>query len=73
MTTTCSNVVVVQNELYFLLYKAPMKNAIYTSMIQSVIEYEIVSCLMVNSSMLIAGSRSKELQSMELEKVTYIL
>jgi hypothetical protein len=67
MTTTCSSVAVIQNELFFLVYKAPMKNAIYTSTIQSVIEYEIVSCLMVNSSTLVAGSRSRALQSLEID------
>jgi hypothetical protein len=67
MTTTCSSVEVVQNEPWFFVDKAPMKNAIYTTTIQSVIEYEIVSCLMENSSMLIAGRRSEELQSLEID------
>jgi hypothetical protein len=57
---------VIQNELCSLVYKALMKNAIYTSTIQSVIEYEIVSFLMENSSTLITGRRSRELQSIEI-------
>jgi hypothetical protein len=43
MTTTCSSVTVVKNEFFFLMYKASVKNAIYSSTIQIFIEYEIVS------------------------------
>jgi hypothetical protein len=67
MTTTCSSVEVVQNELRFLMYKELTKNAIHASTIQSVIEYEIVLCLMVNSLTLVAGSRSRALQSLEID------
>jgi hypothetical protein len=53
MTTTCSSVTVIQNKLCFFMGKTSPKNAIYTSTIQSVIEYKIVSRLMSNSSTLI--------------------
>jgi hypothetical protein len=42
MTTTCSSVAVVKNEFFFFMSETPTKDAIYTSTIQSVIEYEIV-------------------------------
>jgi hypothetical protein len=67
MTTTFSNVEVVKNDLFFLVYKALTKNAFYASIIQSVIEYEIVSCLMVNSSTLVMGGRSGALQILEID------
>jgi hypothetical protein len=67
MTATCSSVIVVQNELFFFMDKALAKNEIYTSMIQSVIEYEIILFLMVNLSTLIAGRRSRALESLEID------
>jgi hypothetical protein len=62
MTATRSSVKFVQNELFFCMDKASMKNAIHASTIQSVIEYKIVSRLMSKSSMLITGSRNGALQ-----------
>jgi hypothetical protein len=66
MTATCSSVTVIQNELCFSMDNASAKNEIDTSMIQSVIEYKIFSRLMSNSLMLIAGSKSGALQSLEI-------
>ena len=67
MITTCSTVAVIKREFLFFVNEALVKDAIYTLMIQSVIEYEIVSCLMVNSSTLIMGSRRGALQSLEID------
>jgi hypothetical protein len=44
------------------------KDAIYTSTIQSVFEYEIVLGLMAYTMTLIMKSRGRALQSMEIDK-----
>jgi hypothetical protein len=62
MTTTFSGVVVVKHEFQFFMNETPAKDAIYTSMIQSVLKYEIVLCLMEYASMLIMRSRGRALQ-----------
>ena len=67
MTTTCSNVAVVKNEFRFFMDKAPANNTIYTSMIQSVIEYEIVLCLMENLLKPFTGSIRRAIQSLEID------
>jgi hypothetical protein len=67
MTTTCSNVAFIKNEFHFFMSEAPVKDAIYTSMIQSVIEYEIVFCLMAYTSTLIVRSKGGALQSLEID------
>jgi hypothetical protein len=67
MTTTCSSVAFVKNEFRFFVNEASAKNEIYTMMIQSVIEYEIVSCLMAYMSTLITRSGGGELQSLEID------
>jgi hypothetical protein len=50
--------------------KTLSKNAIYALMIQSVIENEMVSHLVSNSSMLIVRSRSSALQSLKIHKIS---
>ena len=42
MTATCSSVVIIKYDFHFFMGETPMKDAIYTLMIQSVLEYEIV-------------------------------
>jgi hypothetical protein len=61
MTTTCSSVAVIKNELHFFMGETTTKDAIYTSMIQSVLKYEIFFFLMAYTSMLITRSRGGEL------------
>jgi hypothetical protein len=67
MITTCSSVAVVKNKFHFFVNKAPMKNAIYMSTIESVIKDDIISSPMAYSLMLIARSRGRALQSMEID------
>jgi hypothetical protein len=67
MTTTCSSVAVVKNELCFFMSETPAKDAIYTLTIQSVLEYEIVFCLMEYMSTLITRRRGREIQSLEID------
>jgi hypothetical protein len=50
------------------VYKEPKKNAIYTSMIQCVLEYEIVLSLMAYTTMLITRSRGGTLQILDIDK-----
>jgi hypothetical protein len=57
----------VKDKFHFFMNKAPTKNEIYTSKIQSVIEDEIVSCLMAYTSTLIARSRGGDLQIMDID------
>jgi hypothetical protein len=47
--------------------EAPTKDEVYTSMIQSVIEYEIVLFLMAYTLTLIARSRGRAIQSLDIE------
>jgi hypothetical protein len=47
--------------------ETPVKDAIYTSTIQSVLEYEIVLGLMAYMVMLITRSRGGTLQSMDID------
>jgi hypothetical protein len=67
MTTTCSSVAVVKNKFLFFVNEALAKDAIHTLTIQSVIEYEIVSCLMAYMSTLIVRSIGREIQSLEID------
>jgi hypothetical protein len=66
MTTTCSSVV-IKHDFLFFMSETLTKDAIYSSMIQSVFEYEIVFFLMAYTSTLITRSRGGELQSLEIE------
>ena len=68
MTTTCSILAVVKNKVCFFMSETPTKDAIYTSTIQSVLEYEIVFFLMAYTSMLIMRSRGGALQILEIDK-----
>jgi hypothetical protein len=67
MTTTCSSVAIVKHEFHFFMSETPMKDAIYTSMIQSVFENKIVFFLMAYTSMLIMRSRGEALQILEID------
>ena len=68
MTTTCSSVAFIKHEFHFFMSKALVKDAIYTSTIQSIFEYEIVLGLMAYVAMLITRSRSGELQILDIDK-----
>jgi hypothetical protein len=46
MTTTCSNVAIVKHDFLFFISETSAKDAVYTSTIQCVLEYEIVLSLM---------------------------
>jgi hypothetical protein len=56
-----------------LMSEALMQNTIYTSPIQSIIEYKIVLGLMAYPPMLITRSRGRTLQSLEIDQYISIL
>ena len=68
MNTTCSSVVVIKHEFHFFMNETPMKDAIYTSTIESVFEDEIVLGLITYTKMLIMRSRGGALQILEIYK-----
>lgn len=67
MTVTCSNVAIVKRDFHFFMSETPAKDAIYTSTIQSALEYEIVLGLMAYTTTLITRSRGGALQSLEID------
>jgi hypothetical protein len=67
MTATCSSVEIVKYDLCFFMGETPVKDAIYTSTIQSVLEYEIVFDMMAYTEMLITRSRGRALQSLDID------
>jgi hypothetical protein len=67
MTTTCSSVAIIKHDFRFFMSETPTKDTIYTSTIQSVLEYEIVLGLMAYTSTLITRSRGGALQSLEID------
>jgi hypothetical protein len=68
MTTTCSSVAIVKYDLCFFVSETSMKDVVYTSMIQHVLEYEIVLSLMEYMATLITRSICGTLQSLEIDK-----
>jgi hypothetical protein len=59
---------VVNHDNRFFMSETSVNDAIYTSAIQSVIEYEIVLSLMAYTVTLIARSRGGALQILEIDK-----
>jgi hypothetical protein len=68
MTATCSSVAIIKHDFHFFMSETSMKDSIYTSTIQSVVEYEIVPSPMTYTMMLITRSKCGTLQSMEIDK-----
>jgi hypothetical protein len=68
MTATCSSVEIVKHDFYFFMSETSVKDAVYTSMIQSVFEYEIVLILIAYMAMLIMRRRGLTLQSLDIDK-----
>jgi hypothetical protein len=68
MTATCSSVAIVKHDFFFFMSETSMKDAVYTSTIQCVLEYEIVLSPMAYTTMLITRSRGGTLQSLEIDK-----
>jgi hypothetical protein len=60
-------VVIVKHDFHFFMSETAMKDAIYTSTIQSVLEYEIVLGLMAYTTMLITRRRGGALKILEIE------
>jgi hypothetical protein len=60
-------VAIVKHDFFFFMGETLAKDAIYTSTIQSVLEYEIAFGLMAYMVTLITRSRVRELQILEIE------
>jgi hypothetical protein len=73
MTTTCSSMEIVKHDFHFFMSEVSTKNEIYTSMIESVLEDEIVLGLMTYTVTFIMRSRGGALQSLEIDKNISIL
>ena len=58
---------IVKHDFSFFMSEALMKDAIYTSTIKSIFEYEIVLGLMAYTTTLITRSRGGALQSLEID------
>ena len=63
MTATCSSVAIIKHDFFFFMSETSANDAVYTLMIQSVLEYEIVLSLMVYTATLIMRSSGGALQS----------
>jgi hypothetical protein len=68
MTATRFSMEIVKHNNYFFVSETSTQDAVYTSMIQCIIEYEIILILMAYVSMLITGRRGGELQILEIDK-----
>ena len=68
MTATRSSMVIVEHDDGLLMSETSTQDAVYTSLIQRIIEYEIILSLMAYPLMLIMSSRGGALQSLEIDK-----
>jgi hypothetical protein len=68
MTTTCSSLAIVKHDFHFFMSETSAKDAVYTSTIQCVLEYEIFLSLMAYTTTLIMRNRGGTLQSLEIDK-----
>jgi hypothetical protein len=59
---------IVKRDFYFFMSEASTKNAIYTSMIESVLKDEIMLGMMMYTMTFIMRSRGGALQSLEIDK-----
>jgi hypothetical protein len=59
---------IVKNDFHFFMSEASTKNVIYTSMIESVLEDEIILGLMTYMTTFIMRSRGGTLQILEIDK-----
>ena len=67
MTTTWSGMEIVKHDNCFFVSEASMQDAVYTSLIQRIVEYKIILSLMAYTTMLITRTRGGEIQSLEIE------
>jgi hypothetical protein len=68
MTVTSSSMEILKHDNFFLVSETSEQDAVYTSLIQCIIEYEIILSLMAYASMLIMRRRGGALQSLEIDK-----
>ena len=68
MTATSSSMATVEHYDSLLMSETSTQDAVYTSLIQRIIEYEISLSLMAYPPMLITRSRGGEIQSLDTDK-----
>jgi hypothetical protein len=68
MTATGFGMAIVKHNNCFFMSETSVQDAVYTSPIQCIIEYEIILSLMAYASTLIMRSRGGALQSLEIDK-----
>jgi len=73
MTATCSGMAIAKHNNYFFVSETLVQDAVYTSSIQRIIEYEIILGLMAYTTMLITRSSGGALQSPEIDKPISVL
>jgi hypothetical protein len=73
MTAMSSGMAIVKHDNFFFVSEASAQDAVYTSSIQRIIEYEIILSLMAYTSTLITRRRGGALQSLEIDKYIFVL
>jgi hypothetical protein len=68
MTATSSGMEIVKHDNCFFVSETSTQDAVYTSMIQCIIEYEMILSLMAYVLTLIRISRGGALQILEIDK-----
>jgi hypothetical protein len=68
MITTASSMAIIKHDNCFFVSETSTQDAVYTSLIQCIIEYEIILSLMAYASMLITRSRGEALQILDIDK-----
>jgi hypothetical protein len=68
MTATCSSMAIVEHYDGLLMSETLTHDAVYTSLIQRIIEYEIILSLMAYPPKLVMRSKVGALQIMEIDK-----
>jgi hypothetical protein len=62
MTAMCSGMEIIKPDNFFFVSETSMQDVVYTSLIQRIVEYEIILGLMAYTSTLITRSRGGALQ-----------
>jgi hypothetical protein len=68
MATTCSSMAIIENYGGLLMSETSTQDAVYTSLIQRIIEYEIILSLMAYPPMLVMRIIGGALKSLEIDK-----
>ena len=73
MTATSSGMDIVEHYDGLLMSETSTQDAVYTSLIQHIIEYEIILSLMAYPPTLVTRSKGGALQSLEIDQYISVL